>query len=221
MWSERVPGVINTQEIERRLEQAQQEYTRLSAEISELVSALAALRGEEVSGVEITERFRRAVSTDVEGRFGVGLPPGEPTTGPLIPPMPMSVAALPTMPEQHAAFDAGLVNQLTPEELNRLPYGVIVVDGRGKIIHYNDTESRLVGLPREKVIGRHFFGDVAPCARVKEFEGRFRTLVNGQSRLGVETFEFVFHFAKGAQRVLIMLSPGRIRGQYNISLMRR
>lgn len=221
MWSQRTPSSNAANELEQRLEEAQQQYSRLSAEISELVSQLAAVRGEEVNGVEITERFRRAVASDVEGKFGAGLPAGEASSGPLLAPMPMSVATLPALPEQYAAFDAGLVNQLTPEELNKLPYGVIVVDGRGKVIHYNDTESRLVGLPREKVIGRYFFGDVAPCARVKEFEGRFRTLVAGQSRLGVETFEFVFHFAKGAQRVLIMLSPGRIRGQYNISLMRR
>jgi photoactive yellow protein len=155
--------------------------------------------------------------------LGVGLAPGVASTGPLEVPVPRVSASVPAAvaPEQRAAFDPSLLNQLSEAELDALPYGVIVLDAKGRVVSYNDTESRLVGLPREAVLGKNFFSEVAPCARVRAFEGRFQDLAQGRSKLGVETFEFVFHFAKGAQRVLIMISPGRLRGTYNISLIRR
>jgi len=118
-------------------------------------------------------------------------------------------------------IDFGAVSQLSPEELDALPYGLITLDARGRVLHYNDTESRMVGLPKERVIGRSFFGEVAPCARVREFEGRFQELVRDPYRVRVQTFDFVFRFANGDQQVTIVLTPSRLRGQYNIALLRR
>jgi photoactive yellow protein len=184
-------------------------------------------------GEELAQLKRRVARLPPEGeapageflsRLGAGLPPGvEHHT--LVPVAALGLAPEPApsapRPETRAAFDPSLLNQLSESELDGLPYGVIVLDGRGRIVAYNDTESRMAGLPRDAVLGRQFFGEVAPCARVKAFEGRFQDVVQGRSKLGVETFEFIFHFAKGAQRVLIMISQGRTRGTYNISLIRR
>ena len=148
----------------------------------------------------------------IEGALGVGLPPeqfsqGSPQTPVFLPPS-MNV-------------DVGLVNRLSTEELDQLPYGVIQLDARGRVVGYNDTESRMVGLPKERVIGKNFFQEVAPCTRVKEFEGRFRDMAEGRSKNVVEQFEFVFHFRKGSQRVVIMIFRARQRGIFNISLIRR
>lgn len=146
------------------------------------------------------------------GHLGAGLPPGVAAPVPVPPP-----AAELQMP----SVDVGRLGRMSPEELDRLPFGVVTLDASGRVIGYNDTESRLAGLPRDAVLGRNFFGDVAPCAAVREFEGRFRDFAAGRSRLALETFEFVFNFRKGAQRVVIMIAPARVRGQFHVSMIRR
>ncbi len=144
--------------------------------------------------------------------LGEGLPPGVPSQAPLPP-----AAAAPVMP----SVDVGALGRMTPEALDALPFGVVTLDGAGRIVGYNDTESRMAGLPRDAVVGRNFFTDVAPCSRVRDFEGRFRDFAAGRSRLALETFEFVFHFRAGAQRVVILISPARYRGQFHVSMIRR
>ena len=39
--------------------------------------------------------------------------------------------------------------------------------------------------PKERVIGRNFFTEVAPCTRVGEFEGQVYELVRDPSRVRV------------------------------------
>jgi photoactive yellow protein len=120
-----------------------------------------------------------------------------------------------------ASVDVGSLGRMTPDQLDGLPFGVVTLDSNGRVIGYNDTESRLAGLPKDRVIGRNFFTEVAPCTRVREFEGRFRDFAEGRSRLALETFEFVFHFRHGAQRVVILISPARHRGRFHVSMIRR
>ena len=50
-----------------------------------------------------------------------------------------------------------------PADLDNLPYGVIGLGPSGNVEIYSATESRLAGLSRDRVIGRHFFVSVAPC----------------------------------------------------------
>jgi photoactive yellow protein len=65
------------------------------------------------------------------------------------------------------AFDAPDIAVRLPvladEALDALPYGVVELDHQGKVLRYNAVESQYSGLPRERVIGRHFFHHVAPC----------------------------------------------------------
>lgn len=117
-------------------------------------------------------------------------------------------------------IDVGLVRQLTVEQLNNLPYGVVTTDRDGIVLSYNDTESRLAGVPRERVLMRSFFKDVAPCTQVKEFEGRFLSFARGETR-AIEQFDFVFNLASGTQYVTIIFTPGRARGTINILMTRR
>lgn len=143
-------------------------------------------------------------------RMGEGLPAGV-------------ASGFPVPPSQQfgmPSVDVGVLGRMTPELLDSLPFGVVTLDANGRVVGYNDTESRMAGLPRDMVIGRNFFTDVAPCARVREFEGRFRDFASGRSRLALETFEFVFHFRAGAQRVVILISPARLRGQFHVSMIR-
>lgn len=210
--------------LQRRLDDAEAERARLTRLIRHLRAAIRGIEtGEQVVELEDLEVARAARRPPLESvrlvddgfttRLGAGLPPGVPSPA-VVPPVGFGAPAIPSV-------DVGELRSMTPERLDQLPFGVVTLDGGGRIIGYNDTESRLAGLPRERVIGRSFFGDVAPCARVREFEGRFRDYAEGRTRAGVETFEFVFHFQQGAQRVLILFSPGRYRGEFLMSMLRR
>jgi PAS domain S-box-containing protein len=66
---------------------------------------------------------------------------------------------------------------LTQEEADALPYGLIVLDRSGVVVGYNEAESRLSGLARSRVLGRHFFIEIAPCTRVRAFGGLYRRMV--------------------------------------------
>jgi len=89
------------------------------------------------------------------------------------------------------------------EDIDALPFGVIVVDRAGTILEYNMYESEMAGFAREHVVGRNFFRDVAPCTAIHDFEGRFEAfLTSGET--SIEPFEFVFPFARGPQRVTII-----------------
>jgi len=144
------------------------------------------------------------------------LPPAAPPAGFVPPPLPaLSIGG----PQQ--GIDFGAVAQLTPDKLDGLPYGLITLDSRGRVIHYNDTESRLVGLPKDRVIGRNFFREIAPCTRIREFEGRFNELASDPIGVRVQSFDFIFKFARGEQHVSVVMTPGRIRGQFHLALLRR
>jgi photoactive yellow protein len=87
-------------------------------------------------------------------------------------------------------------------DIDTLPFGLIAVDADGTIEQYNAFESRLARLPKERVIGRNFFRDVAPCTAVRDFQGRFERFV-AEGGDGAESFDFVFAFPFGRQRVNI------------------
>src|SRR5919198_5488368 len=95
----------------------------------------------------------------------------------------------------------------TPEidfaTLDLLPYGIIVVDERGEIIYYNAREEEIAGRRREKIIGKNFFTEVAPCTRVREFYGRFQETMR-RSGL-VANFHFRFPFPERPREVEISL----------------
>jgi photoactive yellow protein len=101
----------------------------------------------------------------------------------------------------HGVPDHGVFD-LSEPEIDALPFGLISVDAEGTIAQYNAYESRMARLPKDRVIGRNFFRDVAPCASVQEFQGRFERFVQGTGD-AAESFDFEFRFAFGRQFVNI------------------
>ena len=93
------------------------------------------------------------------------------------------------------------VEAMTETEIDALPIGVITLDLAGKIARYNRAEAELARLDQRSQVGRNFFTEVAPCTANAEFQGRFETLVGKGA--GIETFDYTFRFAWGAQRVHI------------------
>jgi len=104
-----------------------------------------------------------------------------------------------------ASPDVEHLLQLSQEEADALPYGLILLDPSGVVIGYNQAESHLRGLAREQVIGRNFFLEVAPCTRVRGFAGLYRRMVeNGAPDFA--QFDFVFRFPFGEKRVYILMA---------------
>ena len=85
-----------------------------------------------------------------------------------------------------------LADTLSGEELDALPVGLMLLDRDGTVLRYNRTEADLSRHAARDVLGRNFFRDVAPCTRVREFQGRFEEGVAAR-RLEV-TFAFRFRF---------------------------
>jgi photoactive yellow protein len=88
-------------------------------------------------------------------------------------------------------------------ELDQLPFGAIRLDREGTILSFNRAEADLSGRKREKVLGKNFFTDVAPCTNVQEFAGRFREGV----RLGRlhTVFPYVFDYEMEPRHVWVTL----------------
>ncbi|WP_437631260.1 PAS domain-containing protein [Sorangium sp. So ce854] len=95
--------------------------------------------------------------------------------------------------------------EMTAQEVDDLPYGFIVLDEEGVVLLYNRYEQRMSRLPPERVVGRSFFQEIAPCTRVEAFLGRFRALARKPPG-ATDRFAFRFHFLHGAQDVHVQLA---------------
>jgi photoactive yellow protein len=95
--------------------------------------------------------------------------------------------------------------RLSPEEADALPYGLIVLDDDGVVVRYNEAESRLSGLPRNRVIGRQFFDEVAPCTRVRGLGETYRAMVAAAQPASTQ-LDFVFRFRSGERSVFVVMA---------------
>jgi photoactive yellow protein len=91
------------------------------------------------------------------------------------------------------------------ELLDALPFGAIQLSGDGVIVGYGRGESALSGLAAKDVIGKHFFREVAPCASVKEFSGKFTELRAGGKgdRAKLVEIAMVHHAATDVTTLLV------------------
>lgn len=55
------------------------------------------------------------------------------------------------------------LHSLNQEQSDALPFGVVGLSSAGLVEIYNRSESVLAGLPRESVLGTHFFANTAQC----------------------------------------------------------
>lgn len=91
---------------------------------------------------------------------------------------------------------------LSFDQLDTMPFGAIVVEYDGTIVAYNQYEARLARKDRDRVIGKNFFRDVAPCTAVQAFEGRMRTFITTKDVVS-ESFDYFFPFSHGSVDVTI------------------
>jgi photoactive yellow protein len=101
------------------------------------------------------------------------------------------------------AFIFQIVNSISDAELDALPYGVIQLDAEGTVLRYNACEQSLSGLSRQKVVGKNFFKQVAPCTDMQGFCGRFSAgVAAGELHC---TFRFHFPFKNNPRDVTITM----------------
>ena len=131
--------------------------------------------------------------------------------------------ALTTPPEAalDAPFDPLRADERSDDELDQLPFGLICLDAAGRIIRYNLAEARFARLDRATVLGKTFFGQVAPCTARPEFQGRFQQFVKPGNTAPTDRWKYIFDFKFGAQEVDIELVRGGMVNRYYLLVNRQ
>ena len=100
------------------------------------------------------------------------------------------------------------IDDIAPEDADRLPYGRIVLDERNQVIAYNRPESELSHRKPEAVLGLDFFERVAPCTNVRDLAGwvadRREAAEAGRTELD---FIFDFPFGKAFVHMALVYEP--------------
>ena len=91
------------------------------------------------------------------------------------------------------------VSEMSKDELDRLPLGVITLAPDGTVKRYNEAEAVLARKNQASVIGTNFFTDVAPCTANANFQGRFQEIV--AKEWGITNFDYLFKFPWGDKSV--------------------
>jgi photoactive yellow protein len=91
--------------------------------------------------------------------------------------------------------DLESITRMSEEQLDDLPFGAIRLDKDGTILSFNMSESKLTGRKKERVVGRNFFTEVAPCTNVMDFAGRFREGMAKKELHAIFPYRFDFQMA--------------------------
>jgi photoactive yellow protein len=102
-----------------------------------------------------------------------------------------------------------VIDQLSPEELDRLPFGVIYLDCEGMVLKYNAFESELSGRSSAQVLGKLFFEQIAPCTNIQEFGGTFFEHVERGTLNHHFVFEFPFRPLPRLVRIHMLSGPNK------------
>jgi photoactive yellow protein len=118
-------------------------------------------------------------------------------------------------------FDPLRADEATDEELDRLQYGVILLDESGGILRYNLAEARLARLDRAQVLGKKFYGKIAPCTATPEFQGRVEKFLRDPAAPPSGRFDYIFDFRFGAQQVDVEMVRAARPGHVYLLINRR
>jgi len=108
--------------------------------------------------------------------------------------------------------------RMSPRELDQLAFGAIQLDGTGKVLVYNATESSITGRSAADVVGRNFFRDVAPCTDTRRFRGVFEAGVKSGSLNTM--FDYTFDYKMNPTQVRIHMKKALVGDSYWIFVKR-
>jgi photoactive yellow protein len=133
--------------------------------------------------LDSVERFLHSDQTDVETQFrSLAHAMNNPQPAPLTD-SPLS--------EDTRMSDTLAGTAEAERHLDSLPFGAFLLDKSGTVLRYNDTETKIHGMPREAV-GQNMFTEIAPCTRRPEFLGVFLDGVQKKNLNALFNYEFTF-----------------------------
>jgi photoactive yellow protein len=88
--------------------------------------------------------------------------------------------------------DLKMLAELSPAELDALPFGAICLAPDGRVLRYNAFESSAAGFPQPQVVGRRF-SEIAPCSTVRQFGATLREGFASRRMDSVLRFIFPHH----------------------------
>ena len=104
-----------------------------------------------------------------------------------------------------------MLDDLDDSALDELPFGVVCLDKRMKVVRMNRAESEASGIQRWRAIGREYFRDVAPGPTNRELADAIQAFTRGQ---GPRAVSHVFQRRAGADATQIELVRGRDAAVY-------
>jgi photoactive yellow protein len=105
-------------------------------------------------------------------------------------------ARQPARPGPGQFADPGLLDTLESASLDAIDdfgFGLIVMDRDGRVLGYNQAESKLSGLPAGEVIGRNFFVEIGPCTNNYLIAQRYQDSASQETSLD-EQLDYVFTY---------------------------
>lgn len=100
--------------------------------------------------------------------------------------------------------DLERLRRLAPEELDGLPFGVILLGDDRRIAAYNAFEATAAGRPAPQVLGRRL-SEIAPCSQVRAFAAAIERGLQGED-VG-RVLRLVFPFFGGRMLVNVRFVP--------------
>lgn len=92
--------------------------------------------------------------------------------------------------------------------LDALDFGVVGMTPAGTVERYNQNEAQRAGLTPERVLGRHFFTDVAPCTNNFMVAARFEEEASIDATL---PYVFTFRMRPTKVELRLLKSPHHTR----------
>jgi photoactive yellow protein len=102
------------------------------------------------------------------------------------------------------------MGELDFSSLDELPFGAILVNEKAEILFYNRKEEDVASRRREDMLGKNFF-ELAPCAQVKSYYGRFLEVVKEPGFL--VNFRFQYSLPGPTQEVEITMASFHYKGE--------
>jgi photoactive yellow protein len=100
------------------------------------------------------------------------------------------------------------IEDMTEEQLNALDFGVVKLADDGKILFYNEYESRLAGVDPEHARGKNFFFEIAPCTNNRLFLGSFKAGVEAKEIHVLFFYTFTYKMKPTNVKVVFYRKPG-------------
>jgi photoactive yellow protein len=104
-----------------------------------------------------------------------------------------------------------MLDDLDDRALDALPFGVVCLDGRMKVVRMNRTESEASGIQRWRAIGRDFFRDVAPGPTnqvLAEYVAAFASSPKAQAEPACTEVPHTFRRRAGADPTVVSFARG-------------